>query len=244
MGGQRVLQFGIEYPDFVRRLLPMATTAREGAQGIAFNAVGREAIMRDPEWNRGDYPPGGGPRVGLAIARMMAHITYVSDESMARKFGRRLVSARVRAGQGAAPGWTDPSAAVPTPEPPADTDNLAAQDQFEVESYLVYMGQSFVNRFDANTYLYITRAIDNFDLAGAYGSLEAAFAAVEARTLNVAFTSDWLFPPEQNREIVLALLRAGKSASYAELDVDLGHDSFLLESPALYDLVRNFLAAP
>ncbi len=245
MGGQRVLQFGIEYPGFVRRMLPMATTAREGAQAIAFNAVGREAIMRDPEWNRGDYPAGGGPRVGLAIARMMAHITYVSDESMARKFGRRLVSERHRTGSADA-GWSDPSSAAVAPNPAvsaAEVPASASGDQFEVESYLVYMGQTFINRFDANTYLYITRAIDNFDLAGAYGSLEEAFAPVEARTLSVAFTSDWLFPPLQNREIVLALLRAGKSASYAELNVDLGHDSFLLESPALYDLVRSFLAA-
>jgi homoserine O-acetyltransferase len=244
MGGQRVLQFGIEYPDFVQRMLPMATTAREGAQAIAFNAVGREAIMQDPGWNRGDYPPGGGPRVGLAIARMMAHITYVSDESMARKFGRRLVSERVKSGLGAPSSWSDPSAAAtPVPEPQRGLSPTAAADQFEVESYLVYQGQSFINRFDANTYLYITRAIDNFDLVGAHGSLEEAFAPVEARTLSVAFTSDWLFPPEQNREIVLALLRMGKSASYAELNVDLGHDSFLLESPALYDLVRAFLAA-
>ena len=215
MGGMRVLQFGIEYPDFVERLLPMATTARENAQAIAFNAVGREAIMQDPGWHGGDYEPGGGPRVGLAIARMMAHITYVSDQSMDRKFGRRKR------------GSTD----------------TGAPDQFEVESYLQYQGQSFINRFDANTYLYITRALDHFDLAGTYGSLEQAFEPVKARTLCVAFTSDWLFPPEQNRAFILALLRSGKSASYAELTTDLGHDSFLLESPALYDLVRAFLAA-
>jgi homoserine O-acetyltransferase len=218
MGGMRVLQFGIEYPDFVRRMLPMATTARESAQAIAFNAVGREAIVQDQEWNGGDYPAGGGPRVGLAIARMMAHITYLSDLSMDRKFGRRK-----RAG---APGGAD----------------AESTGRFEVESYLVHQGQSFINRFDANTYLYITRALDNYDPAGAHGSLEKAFERVKARTLSVAFTSDWLFPPEQNREIVLALLRAGKSASYAELTSDLGHDSFLLESPALYDLVRAFLA--
>jgi homoserine O-acetyltransferase len=163
---------------------------------------------------------------------------------MSRKFGRRLVSERMKSGSsGTSAAWSDPSSASVEPESVAVGSGSGA-DQFEVESYLVYMGQSFINRFDANTYLYITRAIDNFDLAGAYGSLEAAFAGVQARTLDVAFTSDWLFPPAQNREIVLALLRAGKSASYAELDVDLGHDSFLLESPALYDLVRSFLAAP
>ncbi len=222
MGGMRVLQFGIEYPGFVRRLLPMATTARENAQAIAFNAVGREAIMQDPGWNRGEYPKGGGPRVGLAIARMMAHITYLSDASMEQKFGRR------KRGGGAV-----------APEAAASFDA-----QYEVERYLQHQGQAFINRFDANTYLYITRAIDDFDLAAAYGSLEQAFAGVTARTLCVAFTSDWLFPTAQNREIVLAMLRAGKPASYAELDTDLGHDSFLLDSPQLYDLVRDFLAAP
>ncbi len=215
MGGMRVLQFGIEYPDFVQRLLPMATTARESAQAIAFNAVGREAIMQDPGWSQGNYPSGEGPHVGLAIARMMAHITYLSDESMDRKFGRRR----------RAPIAADPDG------------------QFEVESYLQYQGRSFISRFDANTYLYITRALDNFDLAGTHGSLEEAFEPVTARTLCVAFTSDWLFPPDQNRRIVLALMRAGKHASYTELKTDLGHDSFLLESPALYDLVRAFLAA-
>ncbi|BET65926.1 homoserine O-acetyltransferase [Opitutales bacterium ASA1] len=238
MGGMRVLQFGIEYPDFVQRLLPMATTARESAQAIAFNAVGREAIMQDPGWHDGDYPNGGGPHVGLAIARMMAHITYLSDESMDRKFGRRRRAA-VSAGAPASTAEAAASAAVAA----ARVANDEREGQFEVESYLQYQGRSFINRFDANTYLYITRALDNFDLAGAYGSLEQAFAGLRSRTLCVAFTSDWLFPAEQNRAIVLAMLRAGKQASYAELETDLGHDSFLLESPAIYDLVRSFLAA-
>lgn len=216
MGGMQVLQWGIEYPHFVRRLLAMATTSREGAQAIAFNEVGRQAIMQDPAWNRGDYAKDGGPRTGLAIARMMAHITYVSDASMDRKFGRKK----------------------------KDTANGEAYTfdiQFEVESYLRHQGQSFINRFDANSYLYITRALDQFDLAQAYGSLEQAFAPVQAETLVVGFTSDWLFPPGQNRAIALALLRAGKRATYAELETDLGHDSFLLESEDLYTLVRSFL---
>ncbi len=232
MGGMQVLQFGIEYPGFVKRMLAMATTARESAQAIAFNEVGRQAIMQDPEWNQGDYPKGGGPRVGLAIARMMAHITYLSDASMDRKFGRRQVKDRAPA----------PVAAGSPPPPEEAGGSATAFDvQFEVESYLRYQGQSFINRFDANTYLYITRAIDHFDLAAAYGSLEQAFSPVEAETLVVGFTSDWLFPPEQNRAIAEALLRAGKHASYAELSTDLGHDSFLLESPQLYGLVRGFL---
>ena len=216
MGGMQALQFGIEYPDFCARLLPMASTARESAQAIAFNEVGRQAIMQDPAWNGGDYPKDGGPRVGLAIARMMAHITYVSDASMDRKFGRKKKDG-------------------------AAGDAYTFDVQFEVESYLKHQGASFINRFDANSYLYITRAIDHFDLEAAYGTLEQAFARVEAETLVLGFTSDWLFPPGQSRAIALALLRAGKRASYAELDTDLGHDSFLLESPQLYDLVRGFL---
>ena len=216
MGGMMVLQWGIEFPRFTRRMLAMATTARESAQAIAFNEVGRQAIMQDPAWNHGDYPRDGGPRVGLAIARMMAHITYLSDASMDRKFGRRKKET-------------------------ADRTAYTFDMQFEVESYLRHQGESFINRFDANSYLYITRALDHFDLAAAHGSLEQAFAAVEAETLVVGFTSDWLFPCEQNRAVTLALLRAGKRASYAELSMDLGHDSFLLESPQLYGLVRGFL---
>jgi homoserine O-acetyltransferase len=214
MGGMTATLFAIEFPDRVRRVLAMATTARESAQAIAFNEVGRQAIMQDPAWNGGDYPANGGPRVGLAIARMMAHITYLSDASMDRKFGRRKT-------QGGAA---------------AEFDAL-----FEVESYLRHQGQTFINRFDANSYVYITRALDHFDLAQAYGSLEQAFVPVRAESLIVGFSSDWLFPPEQNRAIALALLRAGKSASYAELTTDLGHDSFLLESEDLYALVRAFL---
>jgi homoserine O-acetyltransferase len=156
--------------------------------------------------------------VGLAIARMMAHITYLSDASMDRKFGRRR---------------TQPAA--------AGAEAAAFDVQFEVESYLRYQGQSFINRFDANSYLYITRALDQFDLVQAYGSLELAYAPVQAESLVVGFTSDWLFPPEQNRAMALALLRAGKRANYAELSTDLGHDSFLLESEELYTLVRGFL---
>jgi homoserine O-acetyltransferase/O-succinyltransferase len=247
MGGMQVLQWGIEYPGYVRRMLAMATTARESAQGIGFNEVGRQAIMQDPGWNQGDYPKNGGPRVGLAIARMMAHITYVSDASMDRKFGRKRRAPKpARLEVDPAP-ISDPSA---PPMPTATNSPLAAlapgagynfDVQFEVESYLRYQGESFINRFDANSYLYITRAIDHFDLAAAYGSLEKAFEHVEAETLIVGFTSDWLFPPRQNRDIALALLRAGKRASYAELDTDLGHDSFLLESEELYALVRGFL---
>jgi homoserine O-acetyltransferase len=220
MGGMQATLWAILYPSFVRRLLALATTAREGAQAIAFNEVGRLAIMQDPDWNEGDYPVDGGPRAGLSIARMMAHITYLSDASMDRKFGRRKRAA-------------------------AENGNVMDFDiQFEVQSYLRYQGQSFIDRFDANSYLYITRALDQFDLTQDYGSLEAAFAPVQAETLVVGFTSDWLFPPEQNRDITIALLRAGKRACYAELATDLGHDSFLLKSEELYSLVRGFLERP
>ena len=246
MGGMQALQWGIEYPAFCAKILAMATTAREGAQAIAFNEVGRQAILQDPEWNQGNYPRGGGPRVGLAIARMMAHITYLSDASMDRKFGRRTVKDRPAAPAPVAPAAPDPGEAAfrgmmgDEGAPAAPT--AAFDVNFEVQSYLRYQGQSFINRFDANTYLYITRAIDGFDLAASGGgTLEAAFAPVRAETLVVGFTSDWLFPPEQNRAIVLALQRAGKHASYAELATDLGHDSFLLESPELYALVSAFL---
>jgi homoserine O-acetyltransferase len=211
----------------------MATTARESAQAIAFNEVGRQAIMQDPAWNQGDYPRDAGPRVGLGIARMMAHITYLSDASLDRKFGRRIIPP-ARQGEALKPAPVEP--ALPPPVPPKRFDA-----QFEVESYLRHQGQSFTNRFDANSYLYITKALDHFDLAQAYGSLERAFAPVQAETLAVGFTSDWLFPPEQNRAIALSLLRDGKRANYAELSTDLGHDSFLLESEDLYALVRGFL---
>jgi homoserine O-acetyltransferase len=240
MGGMQVLQWGIEFPAFVRRMIPLATTARESAQAIAFNEVGRQAIMQDHEWNHGDYLKGGGPRVGLAVARMMAHITYLSDESMDEKFGRRKT-----AGAATPPSRKPGTDGGTFPPPAAGTSATYTFDvQFEVERYLRHQGESFINRFDANSYLYITRALDDFDLTAAYGSLEKAFTPVEAETLSVAFTSDWLFPPDQNREIVLALLRAGKHASYAELSLNLGHDSFLLESEDLYTLVRSFLGSP
>jgi homoserine O-acetyltransferase len=217
MGGMQVLQWGIEFPDFVERLLPLATTSQQGPQAIAFNEVGRQAIMQDPEWLQGNYEEDGGPKVGLAIARMMAHITYLSDKGMDMKFGRRRRS--------------------------EDIDTVFSFDvDFEVESYLRYQGQSFINRFDANTYLYFTRALDYFDLKGQYGSLEKAFEGLKSKVLVIGFTSDWLFPPEGNREIVLAMLRAGKEASYAEIAMDFGHDSFLVESPDLYRLVRAFLS--
>jgi homoserine O-acetyltransferase len=217
MGGMQVLQWGIEYPEFVQKLIPMATTARQNAQAIAFNEVGRLAIMQDTEWKEGAYSEGEGPNVGLAVARMMAHITYLSDAGLEEKFGREKVS------QSAARSQFDA--------------------EFEVESYLRYQGQSFINRFDANSYLYLSKALDRFDLFGEKGRLEDQLQAIRARTLVIAFKSDWLFPPMQNRSIVHALLRCGLPASYAELDLTLGHDSFLVHAPDLYTLIKEFLAS-
>lgn len=216
MGGMQALQWGIAFPDRVDRLIPMATTARQSAQAIAFNEVGRLAIMQDPEWKNGGYGPDGGPDVGLAVARMMAHITYLSDRGMEEKFGRERVL--------------------------GDSARSHFDAEFQVESYLRYQGQSFINRFDANSYLYISKALDRFDLHGPGGTLEETLANMRARVLVVGFSSDWLFPPAQNRAIVHALLRCGKNASYAELETSLGHDSFLVHAPELYALVSRFLS--
>jgi len=215
MGGMQALQWAIDFPDRVESVLALATTPRQNNQAIAFNAVGRAAILQDPEWREGQYAPGEGPDVGLSVARMMAHITYLSDEGLDKKFSRvrRLLN----------------------------SDQTIEEIEFEVESYLRYQGDAFVNRFDPITYIYFTKALDRFDLYGENGILEEAFADVTARTLVVGFTSDWLFPPEQNRRIAAAMLRAGKNASYAEVDMKYGHDSFLIDSPELSRLICNFL---
>lgn len=214
MGGMQTLQWAIAYPERVGSYIALACCARHNAQAIAFNDTGRQAIINDPLWNGGNYPDGEQPREGLSVARMMAHITYLSDAGMEAKFGRKRR-------------------------------NKDAEEhfdvEFEVESYLRYQGQAFVSRFDANTYLYLTKALDRFDLHGDDNSLDASLAAVSAPGLVVGFTSDWLYPPQGNREIAEALLRLGKDATYAELSMDAGHDSFLLRSPKLDELIRNFL---
>ena len=216
MGGMQVLQWAASYPERLFAAVCIAAAARHSAQNIALHEVGRQAIMADPDWRGGAYGAAGvRPEKGLAVARMAAHITYLSETALTRKFGRGLQR---------------------------DGLSWGFDADFQVESYLRHQGAAFVDRFDANSYLYITRALDQFDLAYAYGSLEQAFAPVQAEALVVGFTSDWLFPLEQNRAIALALLRAGKRTSYAELATDLGHDSFLLESEQLYALVRGFLA--
>ncbi len=217
MGGMQTLQWAIDFPERVGRYIALACGARHTAQAIAFNDTGRQAIISDPDWQNGDYAADAGPNRGLAVARMMAHITYLSDVGMESKFGRKR-----RSGDGSRENF----------------DNFDVE--FEVESYLRYQGQSFVTRFDANTYLYLTKALDRFDLHSPV-SLDDTLSAIQAPGLVVGFTSDWLYPPQGNREVVESLLRLGKQATYAELAMDLGHDSFLVRAPELYQLIRNFL---
>lgn len=214
MGGMQTLQWVIDYPDRVGRYIALASGARHTAQAIAFNDTGRQAIISDPDWNQGNYEADAGPVHGLAVARMMAHITYLSDVGMETKFGRKRRN--------------------------GDKSKEHFEVEFEVESYLRYQGQSFVTRFDPNTYLYLTKALDRFDLHGPE-SLDETLAPVTAPGLVVGFTSDWLYPPQGNREIVEALLRQGKNATYTELSMDFGHDSFLVRNPKLYELIHRFL---
>ncbi len=216
MGGMQALEWVTAYPDAVRAAIPIATAAQLSAQGIAFNEVGRQAIMADPNWNGGDYYGGDPPARGLAIARMIGHITYLSDESMRRKFGRRL----------------------------QDRKELSYDfmTDFQVESYLHHQGSIFTERFDANSYLYITKAIDYFDLTD-MGSrtLEDALSNVKASFLIIAFSSDWLYPARQNKEIADALRAHNLEVSYCVIESPLGHDAFLLEPGHQTHLISHFL---
>ena len=217
MGGMQVLQWAASYPERVFAALPIACATRHSAQNIAFHEVGRQAVMADPEWRGGRYfAEGASPRRGLAVARMGAHITYLSDAALHRKFGRKFQDR-----------------ANPTFSFDAD---------FEVESYLRHQGSSFVERFDANSYLYLTRAMDYFDLAADYGGVLAnAFKATKTRFCVISFTSDWLFPTSESREIVHTLNAAGARVSFAEITTDKGHDAFLLDEPELIQIVGGFL---
>src|SRR5712671_4015581 len=217
MGGMQVLQWAASYPERVFSALPIAAATRHSAQNIAFHEVGRQAVMADPEWRQGRYfEHRTDPRRGLAVARMGAHITYLSDAALHRKFGRKFQDR-----------------ANPTFSFAAD---------FQVESYLRHQGSTFVERFDANSYLYLTRAMDYFDLAADYdGVLAHAFRGTPTRYCVVSFTSDWLFPTSDSRAIVHALNAGGARVSFAEIETDKGHDAFLLDEPELLAIVRGFL---
>jgi homoserine O-acetyltransferase len=217
IGGMQVLQWAIEYPGFVRAAIPIATTTHLGAQSIAFDAVGRNAILADSNFASGQYKSGEGPNRGLAIARMIGHITYLSEQGMREKFGRQLRN--------------------------ADTYSYDFNSEFAVETYLDYQGQSFVERFDANSYLYITRAADYFDLGKDYGSLKEAFANTKCRFLVISFASDWLFTPAQSRAMVDALVANNKDVSFCDIASPYGHDAFLLEPETLGAFISGFLDA-
>jgi len=216
MGGMQALQWAVAYPDSVVAAIPIATTARHSAQQIAFNEVGRQAIMADPDWNQGNYYGGKPPARGLAVARMIGHITYMSDESMREKFGRRLRE--------------------------KDRYGFDFSIDFEVESYLRYRGASFVDRFDANSYLYLTKALDYFDLANGQPSLAAVLGKTKARFLVISFTSDWLYPSYQSLEIVNALRSHNRDVTYCELSSNYGHDAFLVDIGEQSEILRSFLA--
>ena len=217
MGGMPVLQWAADYPERLEAAVCVASAARHSAQNIAFHEVGRQAVMADPDWRGGAYASAGvRPEKGLAVARMAAHITYLSEAALQRKFGRELQN---------------------------DGLSFGFDADFQVESYLRHQGGSFVNRFDANSYLYITRAMDYFDLAAPYGGVlaEAFRRARDVKFCVLSFTSDWLYPTIESRHIVRALNAAGAEASFLEIESDKGHDAFLLDEPVMDGALRGFL---
>jgi len=217
MGGMQVLEWASRYSERVYTAVPIATAARHTSQNIAFNEVGRQAVMADPNWCQGRYLDEGRlPRNGLAVARMAAHITYLSEEALQRKFGRSLQA--------------------------RDHLTFSFNADFQVESYLRHQGSTFVDRFDPNSYLYITRAMDYFDLAAAHDDILAqAFAGTQTRFCVVSFTGDWLYPTRENREIVQALNAVAANVSFVEIESDKGHDAFLLQEPEFFATVRGFI---
>ncbi|RDE05913.1 homoserine O-acetyltransferase MetX [Sphingomonas aracearum] len=218
MGGMQALSWAATFPDRLRACVVIASAARHSAQNIAFHEVGRQAVMADPKWQAGDYYDTEPPAAGLAVARMAAHITYLSEAGLTEKFGRRLQAREAK--------------------------SFGFDADFQVESYLRHQGISFVDRFDANSYLYITRAMDYFDLAEEHGGrLANAFRPSRARFCLVSFDTDWLYPTAESRAIVHALNAAGAPVSFVELSSPFGHDAFLLESPELNRVVDGFLRA-
>ena len=217
MGGMQVLEWACQFPDNVFAAVPIATAARHSAQNIAFHEVGRQAIMADPDWCKGNYlAENKKPHRGLAVARMAAHITYLSEAALTRKFGRNLQD--------------------------RDQVTYGFDADFQVESYLRHQGSSFVDRFDANSYLFITRAMDYFDLAERFdGQLSNAFKNTPVRFLVMSFTSDWLYPTHESREIVHALNAGAANVSFVEIASDKGHDAFLLDEPDFHQVFEGFL---
>lgn len=213
MGGMQALEWAVSYPEMVASCVAIGTSYKHSAQQIAFDEVGRQAIMADPAWNGGDYYDKEHPSAGLAVARMIGHITYMSNESMEKKFGRALKKQEL---------------------------GYEFSTEFEVEGYLRYRGDNFVKRFDANSYLYITKAMDYFDLQKE-GKLMSAFKGVSSRFLVIAFSSDWLYPPSQSKEIVKALKMNGIDVTYCEISSEYGHDAFLLEFREETKLIKHFL---
>jgi homoserine O-acetyltransferase len=226
MGGFQALEWGIRYPNALKKLVIVASGACYSTQGIAFNAVGRHAIMHDPQWKQGLYQAHGTePRQGLATARMLAHITYVSEDSLDQKFGRSLIEGQ---------------SILPTQAPEAGT---PFQPEFQVESYLDYQGQQFVNRFDANSYLYLSKALDAFDVVESWGKgdLKTAMARIEADCFFVAYDTDGLFPPKETKRLVDTLLALKKTPSAVTLSTPWGHDAFLIDTEILNDTISPFL---
>ena len=216
MGGMQALEWTVNYPDMVSACIIIASTSKLSAQSIAFNAIGRNAILSDPNFNNGNYYGAKNqPERGLAIARMVGHVTYLCEDAMQNKFARRFQD--------------------------KDKTDFDFNIDFEVESYLEHQGQTFVDRFDANSYLYITKAVDLYDTAQKFGSLENAFKHAQAKFLIMSFTSDWLFPTSQSKEIVNALIKAGKDVSFCEIESPCGHDAFLLEFETQTKIMKSFL---
>ena len=219
MGGMQVLQFVANFPDKTKTAIPIACTASHSAQNIALNELGRQAIMADGDWKNGDYLNlENSPNKGLSVARMAAHITYLSQKGLQEKFGRKLQE--------------------------RDDLKFSFDADFQIESYLRHQGSAFVDRFDANSYLYITRAMDYFDLTKEYkGNLSDAFKNNKVKFFIISFTSDWLYPTSENKEIVIALNAAGADVGFIEISSDKGHDSFLLDVPDFLISIKNFLQA-
>ena len=217
IGGMQVLEWAVRYPGMVFSAIPLATTTRHSALAIAFNEVARQAIMADPNWNMGKYYDSDKPNLGLALARMVGHVTYLSDEAMRNKFGRRLQN--------------------------KSDFSFNFDADFQVESYLRYQGQKFVDRFDANSFLYITKAADYFDLRRQHGggSEVEAFAKTEAKFLVISFTSDWLYPTYQSRAMVKSMKKNNLDVSFCEIEAEWGHDAFLLPNERLSTLIKGFL---